>query len=47
MAALIPGLEIQVEGSYDSRNQLVAKLVKFEGSDQLVALGFMQRGMWF
>lgn len=33
MAALIPGLEIQVEGSYDSQNQFVAKLVKFEGSD--------------
>jgi len=33
MAALIPGLEIQVEGSYDGQNQLVAKLVKFEGND--------------
>jgi OOP family OmpA-OmpF porin len=33
MAALIPGLEIQVEGSYDGQNQLVAKLVKFEGDD--------------
>ena len=33
MAALIPGLEIQVEGSYDGQNQLVAKLVKFQGDD--------------
>ena len=33
MAALIPGLEIQVEGSYDGQNQLVAKLVKFQGND--------------
>jgi outer membrane protein OmpA-like peptidoglycan-associated protein len=33
MAALIPGLEIQVEGSYDGQSQLVAKLVKFEGND--------------
>ena len=33
MAALIPGLEIQVEGTYDAQNQLVAKLVKFEGND--------------
>ena len=33
MAALIPGLEIQVEGSYDGQNQLVAKLIKFEGGD--------------
>ena len=33
MAALIPGLEIQVEGAYDSRNHLVATLVKFQGND--------------
>jgi len=33
MAALIPGLEIQVEGTYDAQNQLVAKLVKFQGND--------------
>jgi outer membrane protein OmpA-like peptidoglycan-associated protein len=33
MAALIPGLEIQVEGSYDGHNQLVAKSIKFEGND--------------
>jgi outer membrane protein OmpA-like peptidoglycan-associated protein len=44
MAALIPGLEIQVEGSYDSRNQLVAKLVKFEGSD-LERAQFIQAGV--
>jgi outer membrane protein OmpA-like peptidoglycan-associated protein len=33
MAALIPGLEIQAEGTFDSQNQLVAKLVKFKGND--------------
>lgn len=33
MAALIPGLEIQVEGIYDGQRQLVAKLVKFQGND--------------
>ena len=33
MAALIPGLEIQVEGSYGAQNQIVAKIVKFQGND--------------
>ncbi len=33
MAALIPGLKIQAEGTYDSQNQLVAKLVKFQGNN--------------
>jgi OmpA-OmpF porin, OOP family len=33
MAALIPGLEIQAEGTYDAQNQLVAKLIKFQGND--------------
>jgi len=33
MDASIPGLEIQVEGTYDGQNQLVAKLVKFQGND--------------
>ena len=33
MAALIPGLEVQIEGTYDGKNQLVAKVVKFEGND--------------
>ena len=33
MAALIPGLEIQVEGTYDVQHQVVAKLVKFQGND--------------
>ena len=33
MAALIPGLEVQVEGTYNEENQLVAKVVKFEGGD--------------
>ena len=33
MAALIPGLEVQVEGTYNDQNQLVAKSVKFKGND--------------
>ena len=33
MTALIPGLAVQVEGSYNAENQLVAKSVKFKGSD--------------
>src|SRR5690349_11636567 len=33
MAALIPGLEVQVEGGYNEERQLVAKLVKFDGGD--------------
>jgi len=33
MAALIPGLEIQVEGSYDPQHRLAATLVKFQGND--------------
>lgn len=33
MAALIPGLAVQVEGTYDTQNQLVAKSVKFTGND--------------
>jgi outer membrane protein OmpA-like peptidoglycan-associated protein len=33
MAALIPGLQVQVEGSYNPQNQLVATSVKFKGND--------------
>ncbi len=33
MAALIPGLPVQVEGSYDAQNQLVATKVRFKGND--------------
>jgi OmpA-OmpF porin, OOP family len=33
MAALIPGLEVQVEGTYNTMNQLEAKSVKFNGDD--------------
>jgi OmpA-OmpF porin, OOP family len=33
MAALIPGLAVQVEGSYDAEKQLVATSVKFKGND--------------
>jgi outer membrane protein OmpA-like peptidoglycan-associated protein len=33
MAALIPGLPIRVEGSYDTQNQLVAKTIRFKGND--------------
>jgi outer membrane protein OmpA-like peptidoglycan-associated protein len=32
MAALIPGLAIKVEGTYDAENQLVAKTVRFKGN---------------
>src|SRR4051794_13321188 len=33
MAALIPGLAVQVEGNYNDQQQLVAKTVKFKGDD--------------
>lgn len=33
MAALIPGLPIQVEGTYNSDNQLVATKIRFKGND--------------
>jgi outer membrane protein OmpA-like peptidoglycan-associated protein len=33
MAALIPGLQVQVEGTYNNQNQLVASSVKFKGND--------------
>jgi OmpA-OmpF porin, OOP family len=33
MAALIPGLEVQVEVNYNEQNQFVAKSVKFKGND--------------
>jgi outer membrane protein OmpA-like peptidoglycan-associated protein len=33
MAALIPGLQVQVEGAYNAENQLVASSVKFKGND--------------
>jgi outer membrane protein OmpA-like peptidoglycan-associated protein len=33
MAALIPGLAVKVEGTYDSQNLLVAKSVSFKGND--------------
>jgi outer membrane protein OmpA-like peptidoglycan-associated protein len=33
MAALIPGLAVQVEGTYNADNQLVATSVKFKGND--------------
>src|SRR6266481_547756 len=33
MAALIPGLQIQVEGPYNTKNQLVASSIKFKGND--------------
>src|ERR1700691_5175028 len=33
MPALIPGLQVQVEGSYNAQNQLVASSVKFKGND--------------
>jgi OOP family OmpA-OmpF porin len=33
MAALIPGLAITVEGTYDAQNQLVATKIRFKGND--------------
>jgi len=33
MAALIPGLAVQVQGSYNAQNELVADQVKFKGND--------------
>ena len=33
MAALIPGLEVEVEGAYNEQHQLVANMVKFNGND--------------
>ena len=33
MAALIPGLPVQVEGTYNAQNQLVASKVRFKGND--------------
>ena len=33
MAALIPGLAVKVEGTYNDQNELVAKSVRFKGND--------------
>ena len=33
MAALIPGLAVKVEGTYNNENQLVAQSVSFKGND--------------
>ena len=33
MAALVPGLPIQVEGTYNSQQQLVATKIRFKGND--------------
>jgi len=33
MAALIPGLPVQVEGTYNAQNQLVASKIRFKGND--------------
>jgi OOP family OmpA-OmpF porin len=33
LSALIPGLPVQVQGSYNAQNQLVADTVKFKGDD--------------
>lgn len=38
MTALIPGLAVQVSGSYNGQNQLVADSVKFKGSDLKAAM---------
>jgi outer membrane protein OmpA-like peptidoglycan-associated protein len=44
MAALIPGLAIQVEGAYNDQNQLVASSIKFKGDDLKQALS-VQAGL--
>jgi outer membrane protein OmpA-like peptidoglycan-associated protein len=33
MAALIPGLKVKLEGTYNTQNQLIATQVKFKGND--------------
>ena len=33
MAALVPGLPVKVEGTYDAHDQLVAETVRFKGND--------------
>src|SRR5260370_26035414 len=33
LAALIPGLPVQVQGTYNAQNQLVANTIKFKGDD--------------
>src|SRR5271167_5102165 len=33
MAALIPGLPVKIEGTYNDQHQLVAKKVRFKGND--------------
>lgn len=33
MAALIPGLAVKVEGTYNSKNELVAQKIRFKGDD--------------
>jgi OmpA-OmpF porin, OOP family len=38
MTALIPGLPIQVKGTYNAQNQLVADSIKFKGSDLKAAM---------
>ena len=46
MAALIPGLPVRVEGTYNDQNQLVAKSVSFKGNDleqaEAIAAGMHQ-----
>jgi len=44
MTSLIPGLPVQVKGSYNEQNQLVADSVKFKGSDLKAAMD-MQAGL--
>lgn len=44
VTALIPGLPVQVQGSYNAQNQLVADTVKFKGND-LKAAADIQAGV--
>jgi outer membrane protein OmpA-like peptidoglycan-associated protein len=38
MTALVPGLSVEVKGSYNAQNQLIADTVTFHGSDLKIAL---------
>lgn len=44
LTVLVPGLQVQVQGSYNAQNQLVAKTVKFDGKNLQTAAD-IQAGM--
>ena len=43
VTALVPGLQVEVQGSYNAQNQLVADVVKFKGSALQNAEGYSSR----